>query len=167
MISSGGPRPTPGTLTRLFFDAVDRFNKPDALQYKSNGRWISISHTEAVERVRHVSLGLRAMGLVEGDRVAILSENRPEWAIADYACLTDRIIDVPIYPTLPAEQLPQILNDSGARAIFVSTALQAAKVAQVRAQIPALQTVICFAAPAPPGADLTLDDLIARGHAID
>jgi long-chain acyl-CoA synthetase len=165
--ASGGPRPAPGTLTRLFFDAAERFNKPDALQYKANGRWISISHAEVIERVRHVSLGLRALGIAEGDRVALLSENRPEWAITDYACLTDRVIDVPIYPTLPPEQLPQILNDSGSRAIFVSTALQAAKVAQVRAQIPALQTVISFASPAPPGADLTLDDLIARGAAVD
>ena len=167
MHSSGGPRPAPGTLTRLFFDAVERFNKPDALQFKSNGQWLSISHADVVERVRHVSLGLRALGFAEGDRVAILSENRPEWAIADYACLTDRIIDVPVYPTLPAEQLPQILNDSGTRAIFVSTAAQAAKVAQVRTQIPSLETVISFAAPAPPGADLTLDDLIARGRATD
>jgi long-chain acyl-CoA synthetase len=167
LISSGGPRPAPGTLTRLFFDAVERFNRPDALQYKSNGQWVGISHADVVERVRHVSLGLRDLGLAEGDRVAILSENRPEWAIADYACLTGRVIDVPVYPTLPAEQLPQILNDSGARAIFVSSALQAAKVAEVRAQMPALQTVISFAAPAPTGADLTFDDVIARGRAKD
>jgi long-chain acyl-CoA synthetase len=151
----------------MFFDAAERFNKPDALQYKANGKWISISHAEVVERVRHVALGLRALGINAGDRVAILSENRPEWAIADYACLTDRIIDVPIYPTLPAEQIPQILNDAGTRAIFVSTPMQAAKIAQVRAQIPSLQTVISFTAPLPAGADYTLDDVIARGHAAD
>ena len=59
----------------------------------------------------------------------ILSENRPEWAIADYACLTAGLTDVPIYPTLPADQIAYILNDSGAVAIFVSNAEQAAKIA--------------------------------------
>jgi long-chain acyl-CoA synthetase len=167
MQASGGPRPAPGTLTRLFFDAAERFNKPDALQYKSDGRWISISHTEALERVRRVSLGMRAIGIGKGDRVALLSENRPEWAIADYACLTDCVIDVPIYPTLPAEQLPQILNDCQASAIFVSSGLQAAKVAQVRSQIPSLRTVISFASPAPAGADLTFDELARRGREMD
>ena len=64
-----------------------------------------------------------------GDRVAILSENRPEWAIADYACLAARCADVPIYPTLPAKQVEYILRDSGAVAVFVSTAAQLEKVA--------------------------------------
>ena len=71
-----------------------------------------------------------------GDRVAILSENRPEWAIADYACLTASLTDVPLYPNLPAEQAAYILRDSGAVAIFVSDAEQAAKIAAVRAQVP-------------------------------
>ena len=57
----------------------------------------------------------------------ILSENRPEWAIADFACLTAGMADVPIYPTLPAEQMVHILNDSGAVVMFVSTPEQAAK----------------------------------------
>ena len=68
-----------------------------------------------------------------GDRVAILSENRPEWAIADYACLAARCTDVPIYPTLPAKQAEYILRDSGAVAVLVSTAAQLDKVQAVRA----------------------------------
>ena len=92
----GGPRPAPGTLTRLFFEAVERHDKPAALQYKAGGSWHSISHRMLAERVRRVALGLREMGLQRGDRVAILSENRPEWAIADYACLTAGLTDVSI-----------------------------------------------------------------------
>ena len=130
MIATGGPRNSkPGTLNQLFFDAVAKYRKPDALQVKRNGRYEPISHDTLAERVRRTALGLEELGVRAGDRVAILSENRPEWAIADYACLTIGAADVPIYPNLPADQIAYILNDSGAVAIFVSTAEQAAKIA--------------------------------------
>src|SRR5512140_674148 len=104
---SGGPRnSTPGTLTQLFFDAVDKFNRPDALQSKVGGAFQPISHRALADRVRRVALGLQDLGIRRGDRVAILSENRPEWAIADYACLTSALTDVPFYPNLPPEQMP-------------------------------------------------------------
>ncbi|MEP6858823.1 MAG: long-chain fatty acid--CoA ligase, partial [Gemmatimonadales bacterium] len=77
-------------------------------------------------------------------RVAILSENRPEWAIADYACLTAGLTDVPIYPTLPADQIAYILKDSGAVAIFISNKTQADKIREIRTQLPGLKTVIGF-----------------------
>ena len=89
--------------------------------------------------MRRVALGLAALGIQRGDRVAILSENRPEWAIADFACLTSGVTDVPLYPSLPAEQLAYLLRDSGAVAIFVSTAAQAAKIAAIRAELPGAQ----------------------------
>jgi len=76
--------------------------------------------------------------------VAILSENRPEWAIADFACLTAGLTDVPIYPTLPPEQIAYILKDSGAVAIFVSNSGQAEKIREIRSQTPSLKTVIGF-----------------------
>jgi long-chain acyl-CoA synthetase len=131
----------------------------------ADGRWKSISHLAIARRVRHVALGLIDLGLAAGDRVAILCENRPEWAIADYGCLTARFASVPIYPTLPAEQIPHILNDSGTAALFVSTAAQAAKIAEVRAQCPALRHVIGIDAGAADGCDLTLAELEARGAA--
>ena len=97
------------------------------------GAYQPISHRTLADRVRHVAFGLRALGVTSSDRVAILSENRPEWAIADYACLVSGMADVPIYPTLPAEQIAYILRDSGAVAIFVSTEEQAEKIRSVRA----------------------------------
>ena len=136
MYARGGPRPPAGTLCQLFFDAVERYRKPDALMVRVNGRYQPISHATVLERVRRVSLGLRAMGVSRGDRVLILSENRPEWAIADYACLTGGMTDVPIYPTLPAEQIPHILNDAGVVALFVSNEDQTRKIAQIRSQVP-------------------------------
>ncbi|HZF72253.1 MAG TPA: AMP-binding protein, partial [Gemmatimonadaceae bacterium] len=144
MEARGGPRPAPGTLNQLFFDAVTKFNRTDALQVKIGGVYKSISHNEVAERVRHAARGLSSLGVRRGDRVAILAENRPEWAVADFACLTAGMTDVPIYPTLPADQIAYILKDSGAVAIFVSTKIQAEKIREIRSQLPSLKTVISF-----------------------
>ena len=102
-------------------------------------RWVALTHTDVEERVRAISLGLRELGVRPGDRVSILSENRPEWAIADYACLCARAADVPIYPTLPTKQVEYILRDSGAVAVFCSTDAQLEKVLEIRSGLPALQ----------------------------
>ncbi len=165
MQASGGPRPAPGTVNQLFLGAIDRFQKPDALQYRANGRWHPLSHATIEERARRVTLGLRALGVQRGDRVAILAENSPWWAIADYGCLMGGITDVPVYPTLPAEQIPHILNDAGAVAIFVSTAAQAEKIAAVRDRCPALRHVITFSEDDVAGCDLTMQALQERGQA--
>ncbi len=144
MEARGGPRPAPGTLTKLFFDSVSKFNRPDALQVKVGGAYKPISHSEVADRVRHAARGLSSLDVRRGDRVAILSENRPEWAIADFACLSAGLADVPIYPTLPADQIAYILKDSGAVAIFVSNKAQAEKIREIRSQIPSLKSVIGF-----------------------
>jgi long-chain acyl-CoA synthetase len=167
MIATGGARnSTPGTLNQLFLDAVAKFRKPDALQVKRGGRYEPISHAELADRVRHAALGLTELGVHAGDRVAILSENRPEWAIADYACLTNGVTDVPVYPNLPNDQIAYILRDSGAVAIFVSNAEQAAKVASIRGNCPTLKHVITFASAAEQ-ADMTLAELEAKGSTVD
>jgi long-chain acyl-CoA synthetase len=144
MEARGGPRPAPGTLNQLFFEAVSKYNRPDALQVKTGGTYRPISHNEVADRVRHAARGLSSLGVRRGDRVAILSENRPEWAVADFACLTIGLTDVPIYPTLPADQIAYMLKDSGAVAIFVSNKTQAEKIREIRSQLPALKTVIGF-----------------------
>ena len=162
----GAPAPPPGTLNNLFFAAIEKFDKPDALQYKKGGAYAPISHREIERRVRHAALGLSSIGVRPGDRVAILSENRPEWAIADYACLTSGVTDVPIYPTLPADQIAFILKDAGCVAIFVSTPDQVAKIADVRSQVPSLMHVISFD-EAGPSADMTLAALEHRGAAAE
>ena len=168
MNSSGGPRnSSPGTLNTLFFDALEKHNKANTLQVKRGGAFQPISARELADRVRQVALGLREIGINRGDRVAILSENRPEWAVVDYASLTAGLTDVPIYPTLPPDQIPHILNDSGSVAIFTSTEEQAAKIAQVRAQCTTLKHVIGFGDGKRPGEDLTLEDVRKQGQAAD
>jgi long-chain acyl-CoA synthetase len=159
----GGPRPEPGTLNQLLFEAIEKYNKPDAMQVRIGEQYTPVSHATLLERVRRVSYGLREIGIRRGDRVAILSENRPEWAVADFACLTSGITDVPLYPSLPAEQLAYPLRDSGAVAIFVSTEAQAAKIAAIRGEVPALETVIVFDSAAAKSADVTLEELERRG----
>ncbi|MBX3174674.1 MAG: long-chain fatty acid--CoA ligase [Gemmatimonadaceae bacterium] len=167
MIASGGPRPTPGTLTQLFFDAVERHRLPNAYQVKKDGKYQPISHDEVLRRVRQVALGLGSLGVQRGERVGIMSENRPEWAMADWACLCSGMTDVPVYPTLPADQVVHPLNDSGAVALFVSTADQAAKAASVRDQLKTVRTIISFVEPKPAGADMTFAELAAKGAALD
>src|SRR3954468_12991119 len=167
MMASGGPRNSaPGTLNRIFFDAVATHHRPDALQVKRNGRYVPISHETLAERVRRTTLGLEEIGVRSGDRVGILSENRPEWAIADYACLMLGAADVPIYPNLPSDQISYILRDSGAVAIFVSNAEQAAKIAEIRHECTGLRHVITFA-DSQGGVDLTMAALEAQGATVD
>ncbi len=165
MISTGGPRnSTPGTLNQLFFTACER-RKPDALQVKRDGRYQPISHDTLKDRVRRASLGLDALGVRPGDRVAILSTNRPDWVIADLACLTMGAADVPIYPNLPPDQTAYILRDSGAVAIFTSDTEQTSKVTLTRGECPALRHVITFDEGV--GGDMTLAALEAKGSSVD
>jgi long-chain acyl-CoA synthetase len=166
-VASGGEHTPPATLNQLFYDAVERHDRPNALQVKVGGSYQPISHRTLAERVRHVGLGLRALGIPAGARVGILSENRPEWAIADYACLTSGLTDVPLYPTLPPEQMQYILRDCGAVAVFVSTMEQARKIVSIRATLPELRWVIAFDHIVTTGVDLTLDALEAKGAAAD
>jgi long-chain acyl-CoA synthetase len=159
---------TPLTLNDVFFGAVERYSsKEAALRYKAGGTWHGITHQEVARRVKHTSLGLRELGVRPGDRVAIMSPNRPEWAIADFACLTGRCADVPVYPTLPARQAAYVLRDSGAVAVFVSDAEQYAKVAETRADIPALRHVILFEGAATDPGTITLRDLEKTGAAAE
>lgn len=166
MIVSGGPAPRPGTLNELFFTSIAKFDRPDALQVNLGGKYRPISHREIRTRVQRVALGLGALGVARGDRVAILSENRPEWAIADYACLTSGLTDVPIYPTLPADQIAYILKDAGTVVIFVSSIEQAVKISAIRAEVPSLKHVISFDG-IPDAADMSLAELETRGAAVE
>ena len=104
----------------LILAAVLRYNKTDALNYRADGKWHNIPAATFVERVKNVTLGLAALGIRPGDRIALLSENRPEWSIADLAILSLGAINVPIYTTQAVDQVDYILSDSGTRAMFIS-----------------------------------------------
>jgi len=134
-----------GTLNQLFFTTVDRHaGLPAAFRSKVGGAWVAITHRQTLERVQAICLGLRELGIKPGDKVALIAENRPEWALADYACLCARAADVPIYPTLTAKQTEYILRDSESVVVFCSTAAQVDKVLEVKDGLPALKHIIVF-----------------------
>ncbi len=151
------------TVCDIFYRSVDTFRKPEHLKYKKDGAWRAVSSEELRAAVEETSMGLRALGVGEGDKVAILSENRPEWAIADLATLCARAADATIYATLTAPQVQYILADSESKVVFVSNATQAAKVAEVRRHLPLLQHVVRFD-PAPVPGTMSLDELRAKGR---
>ena len=127
-----------------FAEAARQYPHRPALSYKPGGSktWVTLTYQETAEQVRQVSLGLRAMGIGRGDRVALLSENRPEWAICDLATQAAGGVTVPIYPTLPTAQVAHILADSGAKAVVVSDAKQAAKIFSLRGDTAALSVIV-------------------------
>lgn len=154
----------PATLNALFLDAMERFrDRPVAMRWKPGASWVDISYQELLDRVRAVSLALANMGIRQGDRVAILSENRPQWAIADYASLLLGALDVPVYPTLPASHIEYILKDSGALAVFVSTRVQLDKIQEIRARLPEMKVIVFDAALAGPGV-ISFDAFEASGR---
>ena len=158
------PNP-PGTLNELFLGAIARYrDRPVAMRWKPAGAgWTPISFQQLLERVRSTSLALANLGVKRGDRIAILSENRPEWAYADLATLCAGALDAPIYPSLTPAQVLYILNDSGAKVIFVSNAAQAAKVAEVRAQATHLEHVVTMDPINAPDA-VSLEAVCAEGR---
>ncbi len=119
------------TINDVFFSAVDR-DLDRVMLFKQGAEWAAISSRELYRRVIGAARSLSSWGISWGDRVAILSENRPEWAIADFATMLLGAADVPIYPTLTEEQTLVILRDSGARLAFVSTVEQLKKIMAIK-----------------------------------
>ncbi|HET9514282.1 MAG TPA: AMP-binding protein, partial [Gemmatimonadales bacterium] len=154
----------PATLNQLFFDAMERFrDRPAMLRARRDSVWTDISTREVAESVHATSLGLLELGVQPGDRVAILSENRPEWAYTDLGILTARAIDVPVYATLPAAQIEGLLRDSGSEIVFVSNRTQLEKIGQIRDRLPDLREIIAF----DDGLDVTsLRQLMIRGREV-
>ena len=128
------------TINDIFLSVVER-NLDQAMLYKQTVKWIPISSRELYRDVVGTARSLAKWGIGKGDRVAILSENRPEWAVADFATMLLGAVDVPIYPTLTDEQTVAVLKDSGARVIFVSTVEHLKRVLAIKPQT-ALEKVV-------------------------
>jgi long-chain acyl-CoA synthetase len=110
----------PQTIPHFCIESFRRNNKPDALAYKLGDTWNRISGLEAIARIKRIALGLSSLGVRAGDRIAIISENRPEWSLVDLAILSLRAVNVPIYTTQAVEQVRFILENSGAKMLCVS-----------------------------------------------
>jgi len=121
------------TLNDIFFAVVDR-NDRVVVMHRRAIQWVSTSSFEFYQNVVGVARALGEWGIAKGDRVAILSENRPEWTVADFACLLIGAVVVPVYTTSTGEQTAYMVRDSGARMVFVSTEKQLLKVRSIQDQ---------------------------------
>jgi len=152
------------TIPRQFLASVESYHRSDAFRHKVDGAYRDISHGEVYARVSALACALRNLGIGPRDRVALLSENRIEWAVADLAILSCRAVNVPLYATLPANQIEYMLRDSEARVVFVSNDTQLAKIAAIRGRLPELRHVIVFDAETQEKSTLALEALIADGR---
>ena len=154
------------TLADLPFHLSGRFPKPVLLRRCVGDRFVDRSSREVFDEVRDLSLGLEGLGVQAGDRVAILSDSRPEWTITDLATLTAGAVTVPVYASLPAAQVGYILADAGVRVVVAADETQAAKVREERHRLSALETVVVMD-PDPGGSgpgQTALADVVDRGH---
>lgn len=131
----------PRTLNDIFLEVADRHQERVMLRREASA-WLPVSSAEFYRNVTGVARTLQQWDLHKGDRVAILSENRHEWAVADFACLMIGAVPVPIYTTLTADQTAYILSDSGARAVFVSSQQQLEKLLSIKDDTAVEQVVV-------------------------
>ena len=123
------------TLPGMLLHSADQHRKSDAFKFKRNGQWINVATDEFLLQVEELSFALLALGVKPGDRLAIMSENRPEWAAADYAGLSIGASIVPIYPTLAAPQVEALIRDSEPVLVFVSTTDLSQKLLSIRQRL--------------------------------
>jgi long-chain acyl-CoA synthetase len=154
------------TLSRQFLASCRDHPKPVRMMVKTAGSWLKISTGEIEESVRRLALGFQGLGLRPGDRLAILAENRPEWAMADFAALCSGGVTVPIYTSLLPEQIRYILADAAAKIVVCSDLEMWGKVEAVRGALPALERIIVMDGD-PPAGTLALSDVAERGRRLE
>lgn len=128
----------------LHFHQLNNYPKADALTAKVNGSWEPISTQSFIEQAEAFASGLLEMGLKPGDKIALISNNRPEWHIVDLGILLAGMISVPIYPTINSEDYAFIMNDAEVKLCFLSDKEIYDKVAVVFDQIESLQKCFSF-----------------------
>ena len=166
-VNSSSAADGPATLVQLYELIPQTHNKADTLNFKTQGRWQAMSAEEMLRKDRLIALGLYSLGLRKGDRVALLSESRVEWVLADQGCMLAGLVPVPIYPTLSPGHAGYIVRDCGARAIFISGQGKYEEVKAILEQCPAVETVVLFEDGKTAPGLLTLDELQSRGHQLD
>lgn len=116
----------------------------EALSGKENGQWISYSTDQLIAEAEAMSLGLIALGLQKGDKVATIANNRPEWNFTDFGILQAGGIHVPIYPTITDEDYNYILNHAEVKFIFISSAELYERISKIAANVPTVEAVYTF-----------------------
>ncbi len=135
------------SLGEMFFEK--RQSMPDKVshKFKKQGQWHELTFKETVDWAENISAGLASLGVKKGDRVALISANRVEWAITDFATMALGALLVPIYPSLLSEQVAYILNDSEAKVVIAADIIQIEKVEEVKDQLKYAQNFFVFDPP--------------------
>jgi len=154
------------TLSQAFLNTVKTYIKPDLMAAKADGRYVPIPTDEYARRVRHLSLGLADLGLGPGDKLILLSENRPEWNITDVAVLCAGGVTVPIYTSLMPEQIKYMINDSEAKIVVCSNRNLWLKVEAIRSALPKVNHYVLIDEEGPEGV-LSLSEIAARGRTVE
>lgn len=160
----------PQTIPHFCFESWRRHNKSDALSHKVKDVWEHFSGEAIIEKIKWIALGLADLGVKAGDRVAIISENRPEWSFTDLAILSLRAVNVPIYTTQAVEQIRYILEDSGAKMLCVSGKKIFKHAEDAIESVERLEKLIFFDADAVPADNnkaLTLAEIEKRGQELE
>jgi long-chain acyl-CoA synthetase len=155
------------TIADLCSRAADHFGDHIAIKHKVDGTWTDVTFAQVGEIVDEVGLGLIALGLQPGERVAILCNTRPEWTYADFAISAAGAVVVPIYPTNSAEECEWVAGNSESVFLICEDAEQVAKITAVRDRLPQLRQVIVIDPTGEVGDALALDDLRRRGNRRD
>jgi len=153
------------TIADLLSKASEQRGGHVAVRRKRGGEWSSVTYGEVNDVVHEIALGLLDLGLAPGDRVALLANTRPEWTYCDFAIASAGGVVVPVYPTNSPEECGWVAGDSESRVVICEDANQALKVAEVREELPCLETVVVMQGEAE-GA-VTLDEVRERGRGRD
>lgn len=154
----------PATLAELVRSLTGPHRRDDLLIAHEQGQWVPRSSEEVFLSVRRIAAALAEVGIEPGDRIGLLSWNRPEWTLVDLAATSTGVVTVPVYPNLPYNEVAEILRRSGARAVFVSDADQHAKIERAREALPALEATVVFDRWGLPGETTDLARFEGRGE---
>ena len=132
------------TLAEFYYHQLEHKPKKDAFTQKENGKWVSLSIQEFVDKANKFSAGLLALGIQKGDRIAIISNNRTEWHLLDLAVQQLGIVNVPLYPNITAEDYKYILNNCGAKMVFISDQDILEKILSIKESLPELKDIYAF-----------------------
>ena len=154
------------TISQLFLNTVKSYPKDDLMLFKREEQYVPISTEEFASKVRYFTLGLKDLGYNPGDKLVLLSENRPEWTMVDLSALCLGGVTVPIYTSLVPDQIKYIIDDSDAKVVIYSGQELGQKVETIKNELTKVAHYITFESEAPEGV-LTYDQVLERGKKID
>jgi long-chain acyl-CoA synthetase len=154
------------TLAQLFLNTVRSYPKDDFFLYKKDGRYVPVSTDEFKNRVVHLALALNKLGFKKGDKLVLLSENRPEWVMTDFAVICQGGMTVPIYTSLTAPQAEYIIQDSDASVVIVSDMNQREKIQSIKENLGKVKYFITLESGNITGF-INLEDLIEMGQQVE